>query len=355
MKCFISANEGIYYATLFGDIHSVPVVEDSILSDECKVLCTNSNKCSLDFQSKDISKCGVHRCGTDTKILLCVTVRIPTVTKLVLPEDITILLQCHPQTTIISQTKQIRISPKEVTGRMANIGSRIVATGGSKARFNSQITLFRHGSSGFTRKVTSGDFIILGEELLLQSSINSGDGWKYSRLSNITVQRVINNKGKKSVVDSISLVDLNGCRNPNMINISPWHPIVDPQNDLIVTFLFRVFMFDGMKEGDELIISVQLVACILKHHCYLRTDLCDHNDFKGVSRRKRAADSNTAGWKEDLTFKIIFSKNGHEELLKGSHYRSWIFVSVIASGIFILLISFLIFLVLKFLLHNGSN
>lgn len=68
MKCYISTNEGMYYATLFGDIQSAPVIENSVTSDECKINCIDDNKCNLDLQSNNISKCGVHRCGSDTKV-----------------------------------------------------------------------------------------------------------------------------------------------------------------------------------------------------------------------------------------------------------------------------------------------
>lgn len=63
--------------------------------------------------SRRMSQCGVRRCssGISSKINMCVTVRMPTIQGLKLPEDGLVTLHCTPQDSVVSHTKHLRLGP----------------------------------------------------------------------------------------------------------------------------------------------------------------------------------------------------------------------------------------------------
>ena len=62
---------------------------------------------------------------------------------------------------------------------------------GGGAQFISEIGLFRQlaGTRLFAARVKSGSQIELGENVQLRSIVRSGDGWNYSKLTDVVVQR----------------------------------------------------------------------------------------------------------------------------------------------------------------------
>lgn len=89
-------------------------------------------------------------------------------------------------------------------------------------------------------------------------------GWKYSRLGEVIVHHV----SKSGRVDSRSavLVDNAGCRDARMRSVCPDNPIqVSP---LVTTLAVKAFMFQGMDNGDEMIMSVRTIGCLLQEDCY---------------------------------------------------------------------------------------
>lgn len=67
------------------------------------------------------------------------------------------------QTKIVSKIRQAR-------------NSVVYANGGEKSHLRTQLGLYRHSGSGFTKSLESGGFVQFGEELLLRAQIKHGDG-----------------------------------------------------------------------------------------------------------------------------------------------------------------------------------
>ena len=59
----------------------------------------------------------------------------------------------------------------------------------------------------------------------------------------------------------ITLVDGEGCRNPEYDVIAESHPIRDPRNNLVHHFTFRAFLFRGQRANEPLIITAKVQAC----------------------------------------------------------------------------------------------
>lgn len=192
----------------------------------------------------------------------------------------------------------------------------------------------KSSSSSFTEELSHNALIEVGQDLQFRAVVRPGDGWKYAKLKDLTIQRTshgnnekIRNKSDKSTSDTAYLVMEDGCRNPVYAAIAPKHPSVDPNNPLVVNFIFKAFMFQDMLDGDTLRISAKIVACQEQSDC--QPGICLDDDLGGHGRRKRAIistmppksnsnsnDSNSTNcihdWTRDFEFSVVmpgFSKS----------------------------------------------
>ncbi len=74
------------------------------------------------------------------------------------------------------------------------------------------------------------------------------------------------------VLNSVVLITSNGCVHPSMRSICPIPPTFElPLGHRLG---FRAVMFQGMKSGDEMVMSVKIAACIDQSDCFVvRIDL----------------------------------------------------------------------------------
>lgn len=73
-------------------------------------------------------------------------------------------------------------------------------------------------------------------------------------------------KSNKSQSRSVVLVDNTGCRDARMRSVCPDNPLqVAP---LVTTLAVKAFMFQGMDSGDEMIMSVRMIGCLLQEDCF---------------------------------------------------------------------------------------
>lgn len=89
-------------------------------------------------------------------------------------------------------------------------------------------------------------------------------GWNHSRVSDVSLQRVGPNG---EILNSATLIKSNGCINPQMQSICSVPPVFEPP--LGHRFGFRVVMFQGMKSGDEMVMTVRIIGCMDHHDCHL--------------------------------------------------------------------------------------
>lgn len=166
-------------------------------------------------------------------------------------------------------------------------GPKTVFSGGS-SEFETKVSMFtrKPGSNtmSFNEELARNSLIEVGQDLQFKASVRSGDGWKYAKLKDLTIQKISKSSKNRSgddddtsnkkrrgssrskespslTPDSAYLVLEDGCRNPIYTAIAPKHPNVDPHNPLVVSFSFRAFMFQDMLDGDTLRISAKIMAC----------------------------------------------------------------------------------------------
>lgn len=114
---------------------------------------------------------------------------------------------------------------------------------------------------------------------MLRMQTKQGDGWNYTKITDISMQR-IGTSGE--VLNTVSLVSNNGCVNPSMKSVCTIPPLYEPP--LGQRFGFRAVMFQGMKSGDEVVMSIRIMGCINRRDC--EQGQC--NFVKGGTRRKRS-------------------------------------------------------------------
>ncbi|XP_053689002.1 uncharacterized protein LOC128738140 [Sabethes cyaneus] len=260
-------NSGGYFRstlTIQSAIDGVPVIDGDQSGGDltgCNIR-VQQTRLLVNIDYSDFSKCGVVQCGNNAREL-CLRLRFPQIAGMRTAADAILTLQCKIQQRVVARTHAFRLGvSNNVQGRSA---SGTFAFGGSQRPFRSQLGLFRRqdsGSGGFTRSLEPGGAVTLGEDLILKTQVRSGDGWNYTRLSEVVMQRL---SPTGSVLNSAILVATNGCVNPAMKAICPAAPIVE--SPLSNRLAFRAAMFQGMHSEDEMVLRVRVVGCVERREC----------------------------------------------------------------------------------------
>ncbi|XP_058065483.1 uncharacterized protein LOC131215119 [Anopheles bellator] len=254
--------------TLQGPLESVPLVDvdDSDAAAGCEVR-LDQTRLLLDIAWPDFGRCGVVPCGgAGATRELCLRVRFPAIAGMRTAVDPVLTLQCRIQQRVVARTHSVRLGvandPPAGRGIGTSFGTAL-AVGGSQRPFRSQLGVFRRQAGGaFTRPLPPGGAVMLGEELMLRTQVSAGDGWNFTRLSEVVLQRL---SPAGTVLNSASLVTASGCLNPLMRAISPAAPVFEAP--LGYRLGFRAAMFQGMRSGDEMVLRVRIVGCVDRREC----------------------------------------------------------------------------------------
>uniref|UniRef100_A0ABK8FY12 ZP domain-containing protein n=1 Tax=Anopheles gambiae TaxID=7165 RepID=A0ABK8FY12_ANOGA len=280
-------NGGGYFRaslTVQSPIESVPLVDvenDGGDLSGCEVRLDQS-RLLVDIAWPDFGRCGVTPCGQTPARELCLRVRFPAIAGMRTAIDPVLTLQCRIQQRIVARTHSVRLGVAEDAQARSGTGTAF-AIGGSQRPFRSQLGIFRRQGGGvggsFTRALQPGGAVLLGEELMLRTQVSAGDGWNFTRLSEVVMQRL---SPTGTVLNSASLVNANGCLNPLMRAISPVAPVFEAP--LGYRLGFRAAMFQGMRSGDEMILRVRIVGCVDRRECLVE-------NCQTTARTKRETES----------------------------------------------------------------
>ena len=72
---------------------------------------------------------------------------------------------------------------------------------------------------------------------------------------------------KRQIPDAAFLVLSDGCRNPVYRSIASEHPLQDSDDNLMVRFNFKAFMFQDMDESGSIRINAKVIACVEEEDC----------------------------------------------------------------------------------------
>ncbi|XP_064083710.1 uncharacterized protein LOC135199519 isoform X2 [Macrobrachium nipponense] len=291
IKCMKTETTSSFMALLSLPVgyNAIPVFEDRpsvdpTINTACRMIPTQLTNDMFQLVVSDLDRCGVRECRhTNGETWLCLMLRFPLVNGLKLPEDETILIRCRPQDKMESDTHYLTVSTAN------NDKSPPSVFDGGQQDFRCEIGLFRKlpGTELFASRVTSEVELDLGEEVQLRSIVKAGDGWEYSLLTTIIIQKT-GTKRTRSILNAADLVFADGCRNPSYKVIAKNHPKRDPRNPLINNFTFRIFMFQDMDVNEDLMITANVIGCVEAKDC-AATECggVDETDRLGFGRRKK--------------------------------------------------------------------
>ncbi|XP_034654549.1 uncharacterized protein LOC117892424 [Drosophila subobscura] len=307
MRCL---PEGFFRAVLKLDsfLGAAPTVDhdsDDVQDKRCELKLARSFLL-LDIAGADFERCGVRSCGQD----LCLRLRFPAIRGLRTGGDSILTLHCKSQERVAVKTHALKM------GVANDVQSRSVgnyAHGGNQNAFRTHVELLRRGSNGYTRHLETNGAVQLGEELLLRAHVLAGDGWNYTKLSDVQLQRIA---AGGEVLNTVQLISSRGCLNPAMQAICSHAPIVEPP--LGQRFHFKAVMFPGMRSGDVLVMSMRISGCLEREDCQITAQDC----LPSVAqRRRRNADTTAAAGNgteisefSQLSFRVIMPGVEEEEV-----------------------------------------
>ncbi|XP_030554157.1 uncharacterized protein LOC115757862 [Drosophila novamexicana] len=297
MRCLQS---GYFRAVLKLDsfLGAAPVLEndnEEVQDKHCELKLSRSFLL-LDIAGADFERCGVHTCGQD----LCLRLRFPAIRGLRTGGDSILTLHCKTQERVAVKTHALKMGvANDVQAR--SVGSH--AHGGNQNAFRTHVELLRRGTNGYTRHLESNGAVQLGEELLLRAHVLAGDGWNYTKLSDVQLQRI---SAAGELLNSAQLITPRGCLNPAMQSICAHAP--SPELPLGQRLQFRAIMFPGMHSGDVLVMSMRITACLEREDCQLTAQDCQ----PGVAQRRRRdtrlgahGNGTEASELSQITFRVI--------------------------------------------------
>lgn len=110
MSCLETASKRFFRAAFRTSqpLEVPPVVEDDHHQADCVL--GAADRFAMELDGNRMTQCGVKYCQSGDKGNMCVTLRMPTVRGLKLPEDTLVTLQCRVQDSVVVHTKQLRMN-----------------------------------------------------------------------------------------------------------------------------------------------------------------------------------------------------------------------------------------------------
>ncbi|CAG2174352.1 unnamed protein product [Oppiella nova] len=96
---------------------------------------------------------------------------------------------------------------------------------------------------------------------------------------------------KRQIPDAAFLVLSDGCRNPVFRSIAVNHPTQESNDNLLVSFNFKAFMFQDMDESGTIRITAKVIACVEEEDC--RPIRCIDDEHFGYGRRRKRSLNHT--------------------------------------------------------------
>lgn len=318
MSCQNTRGELFFRASIKAPRNSVPPVIGNVTTgDVCRAIAIRDSY-RISFERDQVWDCGVVDCSMDGNQSYCLDLRFPVISGLRLRDDYRVTLRCKTQDRIAYHTR--RISVKTLEAKARNVPG--VLNGGAENTLNVDVGLFRKtydSKNIFDTRIQSGGTVVLGEEILLRVLVNGDDSWRHSKIGQVTMHYV-EERQRQKIVNSLWILDKDGCLNPDVHEICPREQYA--MSPLESYLIFQAFMFEGMKETDEIFLTVKAVACVESVDCVL--------DCPGghVRRVRSVSDRNsTVEWQNDIILRVVLPK--YEPRASQNYYLA-ILVSAIA-------------------------
>lgn len=193
----------------------------------------------------------------------------------------------------------------------------------------------------------------LGEELILRAHVLGGDGWNFTKLTDVSLQRI---SPSGEILNSANLITTHGCLNPSMKGICSQPPSFDAP--LGHKLYFKAVMFQGMHSGDELVLSMRITGCLEPQDCRVNAEQCPLS--AGYQRRRKRGtetmptnNSSEVSEISKISFKVVMPEDNNIVAAKSNNgignirESSKSFILIGCLGFIIVLIVLGIFAMLK--------
>ncbi|KAH0947341.1 hypothetical protein HN011_005044 [Eciton burchellii] len=334
MSCQNSRDELFFRASIKAPRILHPPIIDNAMGEVCQAVGAKDSY-RINFEGNQVWDCGVVDCSAEGNQSYCLDLRFPVISGLRLKDDYRVTLRCKIQDRIAYHTRRISVKTLETKAR--SIPS--VLNGGSENSLNVDMGLFRktYGSKNiFDTRIQSGSTVVLGEEILLRVLVNGDDGWRHSKIGQVTMHYV-EERQQQRIINSLWILDKSGCLNSDVREICPREQYT--ASPLESYLIFQAFMFEGMKETDEIFLTVKATACLEAADCVLDCPA-------GHIRRARSVldRNNTVEWQDDMILRVVLPRYELHNLQ--NHYLA-IILSLVTISVLILLMW-----ILKILFHR---
>lgn len=93
-------------------------------------------------------------------------------------------------------------------------------------------------------------------------------GWRYSRITDVKMYQIdTSNTKNPQPKHLIEILNHEGCRNIHLQGIVPNDQAQDTNDPLISTLPLRAFAFQGMKSGQQMILTAKIKGCVEANDC----------------------------------------------------------------------------------------
>lgn len=137
-------------------------------------------------------------------------------------------------------------------------------------------------------------------------------------------------KQQQNVVNSLWILDKDGCLNTDVYEICPREQYA--ASPLESYLIFQAFMFDGMKETDEIFLTVRATACLEAADCTLD---CPAGHVRRA-RRSAADRNNTVEWRDDIALRVVLPE--HKLRASRSYYLAFLLAACALLALMITLL-----------------
>ncbi|TMW53507.1 hypothetical protein DOY81_001384 [Sarcophaga bullata] len=297
--------KGYFRAVLKVDnfLSATPSVDNDSSDKRCEVKLQKSYVV-IDIAGEDFQRCGVLQCDTD----LCLRLRFPAIRGMRTATDNILTLHCKSQSRVAVKTHALKMGVAN-DAQARSIGT--YAKGGTQNPFRTHIELLRKTPQGYARHVKANDAVQLGEDLLLRAHVLTGDGWNYTKLTDVSLQRI---SPSGEILNNVQLITSLGCLNPSMQGVCTQAPSFDAP--LGYKLPFKAVMFQGMRSGEDVIMSMRITGCLEYNDCFINQEQCSNPNTSGIIRRKRDMQANSKNNGSEISeiskisFKVVMP---HEE------------------------------------------
>lgn len=121
----------------------------------------------------------------------------------------------------------------------------------------------------------------------------------------------VEERQQRRIVNSLWILNKDGCLNSDVREICPREQY--KASPLESYLIFQAFMFEGMRETDEISLAVKAMACLEPADCVLDCPAGHVRRARNVPDR-----NNTVEWQDDIVLRVILPK--HESRAVQNYY-----------------------------------